>query len=961
MRTRRIACLVPTLLLLVVALHAASVRAAEPDLSAPLPVDPSVRMTELPNGLKCWMRANKTPPGKVGIWMHVGSGSMNEADDERGLAHFLEHMAFDGSEHFPPATLVKYFESIGLTFGNDQNAFTGFDQTTYVLTLPDTQPETIRKGLLCMSDFAFRLSLLPEEVDKERKVILEEARARKGASQRVVEKLLPILLPGSRAAERLPIGKEEVVASATQALLESYYRKWYRPDDTTLLVVGDVDREAIEGMVKEAFEGWPAVPNPPVNADPGIKPYTETRAAVITDPELTTAETGPAAIRPLERTLTVGDFRRGLVDELGIWTVNRRLSDMVQKGTAPFQKAELDKQRMFNVCTYLEASASGEPGRWEPMLRSLLIEMKRAREYGFLPQEFADAKKALLASAEQAARTEPTRDSRAFLRSMNDLVSQGRKPMSAEQRLELLKSLMDTVTVEETAEAFRRNFDAGSQLLLVTMPEKEGLAVPTDQQVLAAGAEAAAVVAAAPAEAKRPERLLKEEPKPGAVVEQTEDPELNILSATLSNGVRAHLRSMDFRKGVVLVNITLAGGAIRETRGSRGLTDVAALAFQQPATARLSSTDIRDLLTGKNVSLGARVAQDCVVLTIRGSPQDVEEGLRLAYLLLTEPRIEEPALKLWKQKTIEAIEARRTDVEAQLGENAAEMLGDSDPRFRPLMPQQVERMGLAGGQQWLNRLIRFSPIEVAVVGDIERDRALALTLKYLGSLPERPPVTASLRGLRKLDLRPAPLMATVEVDTVTPRAALLVGWRGADWTEVRDRRGLQVAAMILTTRLREELREKRGLTYSAYCDAQPAKAYPGTGLFAAYSTTDPKKAWEAADITRSAIERLAQDGPTAEEMETVHRQFANILETSQKEPGYWAEVLSDLDYHGTLLSDVKEALDKYTSFTGQDVLGVLGRYVTEPRRIQVIATPRAKAPEAAAGRPSREREETGVR
>jgi zinc protease len=945
---RRLAAWAALLVLLLAALQVRPLRAAGLDLSAPLPVDPAVRMVELSNGLKCWVRANKTPPGKVGIWMHVGSGSVNEDDDQRGLAHFVEHLAFDGSANFPPGTLVKYFESIGLRFGNDQNAFTGFDETTYVLTLPDTKEETIRKGLLCMADFAFRLTMPPEEIDKERKVILEEARARKGVSQRLREKLLPILLPGSRVAERLPIGKEEVIKTASRELLGSYYKKCYRPDDTTLLVVGDIAPANVEAMVDEAFKDWPAVPNPPKNADPGIKPYAETRAAVVTDPELTAADSSAVAVRPMEQLLTVGDFRRNLVDEIGMWIVNRRLEEMIQKGTAPFREAEVSKHPFLNVCTYIEASATGEPGEWSPMLQAVLNALKQARECGFLAQEFADAKKALIASAEQAARTEPTRESRNFLSYMNDLVAEGRKPMSASQRLDLLKELIETLRVDEAEAAFRKNFDAEARVLLITMPEKSGLAAPSDQEVLSVAKQAEAAQVAAPVATKRPERLLEKEPTLGTVVEQAEDPDLQILSVTMGNGVRAHLRSMEFKKGEVLVKMTLAGGVILETRRSRGLTDAAALAFRQPATDTLSSTEIRELMTGKNVSLSADVGSDFVGIGIRGSPDDVEEGFRLAYLLLTQPRIEASALKFWRQHAIEEIESRRTNVEAQLMEKARALLSGDDPRFKPLTRQQVEGLDLGDGELWLRRTVRSAPMEVAIVGDIERSRALSLALKYLGSLPKRPPVHLAFDSLRKLNLNRGPLADTVEVETITPRAELLAGWRGANWAPVKDRRGLQVAAMILNSRLRDEVREKLGLTYSIYCDARPAKAYPGTGLFAASATTDPHKATEAADICRAMMEQFAAKGPTEEEMATVHKQFANILETSQKEPAYWADVLSDLDYHGTLLSDVKEALQKYTSYTAEDVLEVVGRYVTEARRIQVIALPveKPKASEA---------------
>ncbi len=947
MRRRGLLCGFLLGLVLLAGVLAPRVRAAEPNLDAALPVDPNVQMAELPNGLECWMRHNERPPDRVSIWLHVGSGSINEEDDQRGLAHFLEHMAFRGSENFPPGTLIKYFESIGLTFGEHQNAFTGFDQTTYVLTLPDTKQQTIVKGLLCMSDFACGLTLPSEELARERGVILEEFRARKGPDQRMLEKLLPVLLPGSRVAERLPIGKEEVVEKAEHDDLGGYYRTWYRPDDSALLVVGDVDPQETQGTIATAFQGWEAVPNPKADADAEVKPYAETRAAVITDPELTTASASVVAVRPLEKLLTVGDFRSRLVDNLGMLIVNRRLDEMVQKGTAPFQGASLMKTPLWNVCTYIEAEATGQPDKWAPMLSSVMTELKRARQFGFLEQEFEDARKLTLASAEEAAQVEPTRSAQSFLNYMNNCVSRDNKPMSADQKLELTRELIDGVSLDEVYAAYKGNFDASARLLLVAMPEKEDLDVPSEEEILAVGKEAEATEVEPPVAKQRPESLLEREPAPGAVAEQEEEPDLEVLSVTLQNGVRAHLRHMDYKKDQVLARITLAGGSIRETAQDRAVTSVAALVLGQPASGKLSSTQIRDLMTGKKVNVAGSAGSDTLTISIEGTPEDVEEGFRLAHLLLTEPKVEASALKVWKEQMDQEIERRKTNVEAHLWESADALTSGGDPRFEFPTREQVEARTLEQGQAWLDGIVRAAPIEAAVVGDIDRQRALELVLKYLGSLPTRPATDPSLEPLRKVAQNPGPLLATAEVETITPRAVVLVGWRGADWRDVKDRRVLQLAAQIMETRLREGIREQRSLTYSIFCQAKPGIAYPGTGLFFAYFTADPDKAAEAADLTRSMIQQFAQEGPTAEEMDVVHRQFANEIETSQKEPGYWASVLSDLDYHGTKLADVKEALEMYTSYTREDVMEVLGKYLTDERRVQVIALPKqtAQAPE----------------
>lgn len=293
----------------------ASVLAA--DLDAPLPVDPAIKIGQLPNGMTYWIRQHKTPPDKVGMWLHISSGSINEEENQRGLAHYLEHLAFNGTENFKPGELIKYFESIGLRFGQHQNAFTSFDQTTYILSLPDVKEETMSKAMLFLSDVGFRMSLIPEEIEQERNVILEEERSRKGAQQRIIEKLLPELSPGSRFAQRLPIGSTEVIKTAQKQQFVDYYTKFYQPRNATLIVVGDIQSiPDVERLIAERFGAWKGGDVAPADADPGVKPYTEVRATVITDPELTAAEVSVNSITELTPRKTVGDLRRDIIDSL---------------------------------------------------------------------------------------------------------------------------------------------------------------------------------------------------------------------------------------------------------------------------------------------------------------------------------------------------------------------------------------------------------------------------------------------------------------------------------------------------------------------------------------------------------------------------------------------------------------------------------------------------------------------
>ncbi|MDP6114263.1 MAG: insulinase family protein [Planctomycetota bacterium] len=908
-----------------------------------LPVDPAIKVVKLDNGFSCWIRSHNRPPGKVGMWLHISSGSINEDDNQRGLAHFLEHLAFNGTKHFPPGRLIKYFESLGLRFGQHQNAFTSFNQTTFTLSLPDTKDVTIGKGLLCLSDYAFRMSLVPEEVDKERKVILEELRARLSARSRMLDKLLPILLPGSRVAQRLPIGKEEILKKADRALIKSYYDKWYHPGNGTLLVVGDLKPAQIEKHLQKHFGEWPESENAVGDADPGISVYKKTSAATLTDPEKTNAEVSVISVRPVELTRTTADYRRDLVQNLGSWIFNRRMGNLVREGKAPFQNASAYKFPFLNVCSYIEAEASGEPAKSEEMLTSLLVELKRAREHGFLTQELEDGKRALLASADQRAKTEATRDARAFLSSMNSSIERGRMPMSAKQSLNLMGALLPTIGLAEVSSTFKTNFNPANRLVLATMPDKKEIKVPSKKALLAIASKAEQV-RVEPLQAKeRPKALLTELPEPGKVVETAEEPDLKILSTTLSNGVRLHLREMDFRKNQVTAHISIAGGKIRETEKTRGLTQAAGLVFSQPASKHLSSTQIRDLMTGKKVNVSGGASEDMLTVTVQGSPEDLEQGFQLAHLLLTSPKIEKAALDRWKKQMEQTIQRQKTSVESQLWQRIAQLLSNNDPRADYLTLEQVNATRLVTAQKWLDGILRTGPIEASIVGDIKRGKALSLAIRYLGSLPARSREDKSLDALRKVTRKDGPLKSRLEVETITPRAVVFVGWRAADWKAVKERRTTQIASQILSSRLRKEIREDRGLTYSTACFSRPSKEYEGTSFIGCYFTADPEKATAAAAIARSVIEQFANEGPTVEEMATVRKQFKNIIEQSQKNPSYWASVLSDLEYHHTEIEDVKEALQRYTSYTKADIMDAMKKFIVAKERFEVIALPKKKA------------------
>jgi len=905
-----------------------------------LPSDPAILTGELDNGVTWMYRQHDNPPGKMALMINVDTGSLNETDEERGLSHFMEHMMFNGTENYAPGALIDYFESIGMEFGADLNAFTSVDQTAYQIFLPNVELAQIDRALLTLSDYAFRALLLEEEIDKERAVILEEKRARTSMEMRVMEKLWPRLFEGSRLAERIPIGTEEVIKGAPRATFEKYYRTWYRPERVTVLLVGDTDPEPVLPLVKKHFGAYEAPLPDGTECGPEFKFFDTPRAIIVTDPEMTDCEQEMMNLLPARRpTTTVPLLRADLVEAIASWIVNRRFDERLLKGEATYRSAGAGISSMLGGAMIGNAAAQGEPTDWKAMLEEVIVELNRARVHGSTQRELDLAASEFRASAEREVRTEATRNARAIIGEMNDSVADGEPILSAQQFLDLLDELMPTVTVEEVNAVIARYFKPGAFSYVIKMPDLEGLAVPSENDLLAAARAAHAIETEAMAAAEESKELLAALPEPGKVVEKTFDEDLAITSAWLDNGVRVHHRFMDYKKDSVFVGISLAGGLIEETAPTAGVTQVAALVFQQPATSRLGSTEIKDLLTGRNVSVQGGPSPDAFSLTVSGSPKDLEIGMQLAHALLTDGKIEQSAFDTWQPAMRQQLEYLQKVPEFRAFDALMKIPGGGDHRLLVPTLEQLDKQTIEAGQAWFDRLRTTAPIEVAVVGEIALEDAMSLIEKYVGSLPARPRTASALDALRKIDRPDGPWHAEVSVETITPKAVAYFGFLGPDRLEIGEYRALAVASQTLSTRVNEVIREEKGLVYSIEAQNMPIEAFEKCSLFFTGAPCEPANAEALIDAAEEIFAAFAKEGPTEDELENAKKQTLNNVEVRMKEPRYWFGILQHLDLHKVKLDDQKQALNVYGSLTVERVKEVFAKYYKPDRLFTINVQP----------------------
>lgn len=915
--------------------------------SKELPSDSRIKSGTFANGTSWMYREHDNPPGKMSLLVHVDSGSLNETDKQRGLAHFMEHMAFNGSENFPPGELIPYFESIGMEFGADLNAFTSFDRTGYMLFTPDTETEQISKALMVLSDQVFRSTLVAEEIEKERGVVLEEMRLGKNAQQRIREKLWPELFSGTRFAERLPIGKEEVLKNAPRSEFVDYYRTWYRPENVTVVLVGDAKSERMVPLIEKWFGEYKPKVSARPQMGPEFKSFGKQRTIVVTDPELAVCTVELINIRPgRPPTTTVEQWRTELVERIGSWIMGRRFDERIQKGQASYREAGTRVWDFFNDALMARGNAEGEPQDWDKMLEELVIEVSRAREHGFTAHEIDLAKKEILSNAERAVETEPTVNARSLGFRILGAVNDEEPVLSAKQRLDLTAEFLPAIQKSEVSAAFSAHFAPGTFAYVVTMPEKEGIAIPDRETVLATVRAALSRKTEAPKEEQRATEILASMPTPGKVVESKTDADLKITSAWLSNGVRVHHRFMDYKKDSVWVTVSLAGGGIEETARNAGITEVATLAFSQAATGRLTSSEIKDIMTGRKINVRATAgADDAFMVSVTGSPSDLEIGLQLVHALLTDGKIEESAFKNWKQESLQRYEGASKMPLPRAFWALMEIVGGNDPRVTNMTPEKIESQTVSGAQTWLDRLCREAPIEVAVVGDIKLEEAMPLIEKYIGSLSERRRSAGQLDALRKLPRKPGPYKQEIRVETVTPQGIALFGFMGCDERELSDRRALSVASQILSSKLIKQLREDLSLVYSTRAMHRAGEAYRDSGMFLTFGPCDPKNVNRVIQESEKIFKSFVDSGPTSEELDNAKKQIFNNLDTQMKEPRYWVNVLEHMDLRGKDLNEQKGVQEYYGRFTAEQVRDAFKKYYTTARTFRVIAVPEIKTSE----------------
>jgi predicted Zn-dependent peptidase len=500
--------------------------------------------------------------------------------------------------------------------------------------------------------------------------------------------------------------------------------------------------------------------------------------------------------------------------------------------------------------------------------------------------------------------------------------------------------------------AFAAAFDPTNAVFMLEI--STGASPPTEEEFLAAASAAADVRPEAAADVEDAEVAFVDPTAVGTVAETTEHAASGVTSAWLGNGVRVHHREMKERGNEATITITLAAGSILETSGDRGIAEAAAQAWTRPAGGAYTNTQIQDWLVGRKVHLRASGGEDTMSLVVSGDPDELEDGLRLAHLLLTEPVVEKRTLDGWRRRTRQTIAGRRMQPAGLLGQTVDEAFyEETEARKRPLERAHVDAIMLPAAQAWLRAAAKERPMEVAVVGDVPRDAAIALVTKHLGALPARPRIGPdTLAELRVIPRPKGPIDVERKFDIQTPEAFVYDGFFAADARDLDESRRLEVAARVVSTRMIAEIRERRQLVYSVRAASRPAVVFPGFGVFAVQAPTDPARGAELSRAVSEMYEAFAKDGPSEAETEVAKRQIENQLAEEQNTPAYWSGVLGTLDYRGLALDQVVGAREAFRKITAAEVREAFANRFRPEARFRFVVGPSGNAPAPAAAPPA---------
>ena len=907
-----------------------------------LPNDPEVRKGKLENGMTYYIRHNDKPQGRAEFYLATNVGAIQETPDQDGLAHFLEHMCFNGTKNLPDKMLLEYLQKIGAEFGCNINASTGVEHTTYMLNnIPVTREGIIDTCLLVMHDYSHFVTCDPVEIDKERGVIIEEKRTRNNASWRMHEKSLPYLYGDSKYATCTLIGSQENLETFKPESLTNFYHTWYRPDLQAVIVVGDIDVNQIEAKIKELFSDIPAVENPQPKVMPTIPGNETPRIGIITDPEASSTEimmlwNGEAT--PKEMNSTDMGFFSDLVKSIISTIMSERLSDIASKPDAPFISADFGIGSLCETCESVFGEITCKDSEGISAYKAYLTEIRKMQKYGFTAAETARAKEVILRRYEQAVEGAATRKNSEFIWSYINNFFSNYSYMTPETEFEVAKMFCANINEDLLNQVASQIITPDNMVIIYKAPQKEGLTHPSEADFLAAIAEVDASEIQANAEEAVNEPLLDPATLKGSAVKKEKTTLHGATEWTLKNGVKVVVLPTEFKKDQVLIDLRMDGGlTLIETEDLPSFEDnIIGLFTNNSGISKFPATTLRKMLSGKSVNVYPYVKDIRHGITGSSSPKDLETALQMLYLEFTDPRFDEDEYQTGISQIKAVLPNLKTKPDFIFQNTLTKTLYGENPRKVELNEETSAKASLQTIEKNYRRLFKDAAgATVFIVGNVDLAQLRPLVEKYIGSLPKGKKATSWK------DNTPTFVNGKVvnEFSTAmqTPMETVLQVWSAYLPYSVRNEVMMDAASYILDMIYTDTLREEEGGTYgaSAYIGVQKV---PQERIVAqVYFTTNVDQVSRLRELSVKGMESLASEGPTDEQLTRTVENFRKKMPESRISNNYWLNVLQG--YYSAGIDRDTEYEAAIAEINAENIKAAVKALLDEGNFIEVVMGP----------------------
>jgi zinc protease len=920
--------------LVVIGAHAAL---ASPGERSDLTPDPAAHLGALPNGIRYVIKKHPMPPNRAALRLLVLAGSKMETDRQRGLAHFIEHLSMDGTTHFPPGTYLEHFQRLGMHIGSDTNAFTSSDRTFYKLDLPNAATATIADGLLALADCAGGMLLLPEQIEKERGIVLREKLDRDSSANRAHVAEYTAILGAAGFAAHDQTGSPEVILHAPRAEFVDFYDTWYRPERMVVVAVGDFEVGAVEKQIVDAFTALK--PRAPARAAPAVAPI-ETggglRIFSFLDRNAPNTTVAISSIQPEPSGPdTLAARRDWALRELATAMLDLRLRVLSRQPNAPFIAARAGQTKEFGLYRETTLQATCSATQWASALTVLEHELRRAYEDGFSAAEVKRTAQAIETVIEQEAQGSANRWAWDVADEIVDTFASGRVLLSPEQEREVFKSALGSATPESCLATFRRAWEPPNRWIKLS-----GNADGTEQAIRAAYRDAQNV-AVAPPSSKADETFgYTDFGHDGKVVRRSKAEDLDVTLVEFANGVRLNLKPWDASPGRILIRARVGTGKLTEPADKPGLREVASRSLLAGGLGKHSLETLLTMFVGTSIGCEFFVGSDALTFDASVTREDLLRQLQFETAFLIDPGFRPEGLHFARQQLEHRYAELGHSLEGPAESEVMRLLANGDSRFGLPTAETTLKYTLEDVKGWLAPQLGHGPIEIAMVGDLEIDAAIDVVAKTFGALPQRD-ARPALPAERQIAL-PQPFTKEYQVDTTSPNALILVFWPTADGTDRRRVHRLDCLAEILADRLRVAVRERLSASYSPTADNQSDSTYT-LGYMKAVITADPPQAQRIAAVITSVANRLHDDGVTEDELARAKRPTIAGFRESMRTNEYWVGVLSVASAQPGACDESRTKIADIEAITKPEIDDLAKRYLDASQASVVVLMPKSAA------------------